>query len=171
MDFLQRRLGSFSAEPFIRASINTHIHYYGGSLIRRATCGNGLVEPGEDCDCITSDPDAECDDHLRYGCCDFTTCKFRRFGTECRKNNGNYCDKTEYCTGKNAECPLDEYLPEESYCPPPEGIDAAFAFSFVDLDLNVNVNVNVNLLNLNLFDFLRIDSNGHFNANSNKQQH
>jgi cysteine-rich repeat protein len=54
-----------------------------------AVCGNGLIEPGEDCDggdCCTVD-------------CTFAT-------GECRPAAGN-CDIAESCTGDSSECPAD----------------------------------------------------------------
>lgn len=87
-------------------------------------CGNGIKEPGEECDCGTEEncianndhcciPNdcklkvhAQCSHFNNPGCCS-ETCYFRKQGTLCRKQNGN-CDVEEYCTGESAICPADK---------------------------------------------------------------
>ncbi|XP_023654271.2 zinc metalloproteinase-disintegrin-like jararhagin [Paramormyrops kingsleyae] len=77
-------------------------------------CGNGYLEPGEECDCGTPQ---DCNN----ACCNATTCRLtkgsqcasggccencqlKRSGSLCRKS-ANDCDLEEYCTGTSAECP------------------------------------------------------------------
>ncbi|MCJ8730453.1 hypothetical protein PDJAM_G00184900, partial [Pangasius djambal] len=81
-------------------------------------CGNSIVEKGEECDCGTLQ---ECENT----CCNATTCrltegsqcahgeccdqcKLKQAGSLCRPN-AHDCDLEEYCTGKLAHCPKDDY--------------------------------------------------------------
>ncbi|KAM3859936.1 disintegrin and metalloproteinase domain-containing protein 9 [Diretmus argenteus] len=90
-----------------------------------ASCGNGLLEDEEQCDC---GPPGECNDK----CCDAFTCKFtsgsacaqglccsncqiRVAGTPCRESV-NTCDLAEYCDGKSAFCPSDFYMMDGLPC-------------------------------------------------------
>ena len=87
-----------------------------------AECGNGRVEPGEQCDCARDDPlchrDTCCDmsrcrvagPHVTCTggpCCDAHTCRPRHAGTECRRAR-SACDFAEHCDGSSAACPLEE---------------------------------------------------------------
>lgn len=85
------------------------------------SCGNGIVEEGEDCD-----PGSATD-----SCCDASTCKFASgavcstlnslcctsscqiasSGTVCRAAVDASCDKEEVCSGSSKDCPDDEYEP------------------------------------------------------------
>ncbi|XP_068896560.1 disintegrin and metalloproteinase domain-containing protein unc-71 isoform X5 [Tenebrio molitor] len=86
----------------------------------RRTCGNQIVEDGEDCDCGTIDECPSVDP-----CCDPITCKLtteaqcasgpccdncmlRERGVVCREPS-NECDLPEYCSGDNGECPVDVF--------------------------------------------------------------
>ncbi|KAM3592181.1 uncharacterized protein V6R79_014109 [Siganus canaliculatus] len=81
-------------------------------------CGNGLLDPGEACDCGTTE---ECENP----CCDASTCRLtegaqcahglccqncqlQQAGSVCRKSAGD-CDLPEYCTGASADCPEDSF--------------------------------------------------------------
>ena len=84
-------------------------------------CGDGLIGPGEDCDC------AEDDDSNCAQCCDVKTCKFRTIDAECASgaccdNNCKLkskssicrlslssCDFEEFCDGISPICPEDLY--------------------------------------------------------------
>ncbi|XP_034287517.1 disintegrin and metalloproteinase domain-containing protein 23 isoform X2 [Pantherophis guttatus] len=82
-------------------------------LFDATECGNGYVEPGEDCDCgIQMDCHAECckkcslsnGAHCSDGPCCNETCLFFPRGFECRYAV-NECDITEICTGDSGQCP------------------------------------------------------------------
>ncbi|GAA5975313.1 hypothetical protein JCM5350_006426 [Sporobolomyces pararoseus] len=88
-------------------------------VISEQSCGNGIVEDGEECDPGSVDS----------ACCDAATCKFRSgavcdpvnslcctsmcqiagSGTVCRPSIDSRCDKEEVCDGSNAACPKDEF--------------------------------------------------------------
>lgn len=91
-------------------------------------CGNGIVEPGEECDCGGTEG---CGDNA---CCDPTTCKFKASavcddsnedccrncqlasnGTVCRSSTGS-CDPQETCSGTSATCPADVTAPDGQSC-------------------------------------------------------
>ncbi|XP_059100822.1 disintegrin and metalloproteinase domain-containing protein 26A-like [Peromyscus eremicus] len=89
------------------------------------SCGNSLVEEGEQCDCGSSEscqsdaccteecvfkPDAEC----AFGLC-CKDCKFIPAGTVCREKK-NECDLPEWCHGTSAECPEDVYMEDGTSC-------------------------------------------------------
>ncbi|KYN19797.1 Disintegrin and metalloproteinase domain-containing protein 12 [Trachymyrmex cornetzi] len=83
-------------------------------------CGNGFVEPGEQCDCGLKE---HCDNpccnvttcmlHNNASCatgecCDLKTCRPKTAGTECRTAE-HECDLPEYCTGQSEYCPADVF--------------------------------------------------------------
>ncbi|CEJ84071.1 hypothetical protein VHEMI03371 [[Torrubiella] hemipterigena] len=92
-------------------------------------CGNGIVDPGEDCDCGSEE---QCADNR---CCDPATCRFRPGaacdtsaggccnescqlspqGTVCRESTG-LCDPEETCTGDSGVCPRDRLLRDGDSC-------------------------------------------------------
>nr|XP_044988052.1 disintegrin and metalloproteinase domain-containing protein 1a-like [Jaculus jaculus] len=90
---------------------------------RDARCGNGVVEPPEQCDCGSA-----CDDHP---CCEPTCqlktsarcsdglcchrCDFKRKGVLCRPVQDE-CDLPEYCNGSFRECPADSYKQDGTLC-------------------------------------------------------
>ncbi|XP_034716654.1 disintegrin and metalloproteinase domain-containing protein 8-like [Etheostoma cragini] len=82
------------------------------------SCGNALLDPGEECDCGTVE---ECTNL----CCDASTCRltsgsqcadgqccdncqFRPAGSVCRASAGD-CDLPEYCTGASEDCPEESF--------------------------------------------------------------
>lgn len=91
---------------------------YNGSL-----CGNGIVEPGEECDCgysneckepnccYDADANAQLKCHLKpnakcspsQGPCCNSSCEFAKSGTVCMKNDE--CLNNVTCTGDKAFCP------------------------------------------------------------------
>ncbi|KAG0348450.1 hypothetical protein BG004_005179 [Podila humilis] len=91
-------------------------------------CGNGIREPGEDCDCgspedCASDPccngttckynvGAVCDD-LNDSCCQ--NCQVRAAGAICRQAISE-CDIQETCTGTSSSCPDDVRVPNNTPC-------------------------------------------------------
>lgn len=92
-------------------------------------CGNGIVEPGEECDC---GGEGVCGDNP---CCDAKTCKFKS-GAVCDPDNEDCCDKSckfasssmvcrpstgecdpeERCPGDKAVCPDDEHKKNGDSC-------------------------------------------------------
>uniref|UniRef100_A0A182QQ78 Disintegrin and metalloproteinase domain-containing protein 12 n=1 Tax=Anopheles farauti TaxID=69004 RepID=A0A182QQ78_9DIPT len=96
-------------------------------LLVRAVCGNGLLEPGEQCDCGRRDScDNRCCDartcQLRSNatcatgaCCDLDTCQPKLAGSVCRGARGE-CDLPEYCDGRSELCPRDVFLRDTSPC-------------------------------------------------------
>jgi cysteine-rich repeat protein len=82
---------------------------------RRATCGNGQLDPGESCD-----PG----EVLRPGDCCSIECRFESRGYPCRTGEGDYCDTRGTCLGNGACEPvdpddLDPGVPDP--CRPPPG--------------------------------------------------
>ncbi|XP_021431767.2 disintegrin and metalloproteinase domain-containing protein 8 isoform X1 [Oncorhynchus mykiss] len=81
-------------------------------------CGNGFLDPGEECDCGTVE---EC----KNPCCDPTTCRLTEgsscdHGTCCEncqlkqatslcRAASSDCDLAEYCTGTSEHCPEDTF--------------------------------------------------------------
>uniref|UniRef100_A0A1B0C3F3 Peptidase M12B domain-containing protein n=1 Tax=Glossina palpalis gambiensis TaxID=67801 RepID=A0A1B0C3F3_9MUSC len=90
-------------------------------------CGNGFVEPGEQCDCGLPAycENTCCDPHkcMLHGnascatgeCCDLTTCRPKIASTLCR-NAENECDLPEYCTGESEYCPIDVFKRDTEEC-------------------------------------------------------
>ncbi|KAJ1359268.1 hypothetical protein KIN20_017958 [Parelaphostrongylus tenuis] len=92
-----------------------------------AKCGNGIVEPGEECDCGADQclhaccdgktcrltKEAECADG---DCCDLLTCKPKPRATVCREPVG-ICDLPEFCNGDTPDCPADFFLQNGHVCP------------------------------------------------------
>ena len=70
------------------------------NLVACEICGNGRVDPGEDCD---------------GGDCCTAVCVFVAAGTECRAAVGD-CDVAEACDGASADCPADEMEPSTTEC-------------------------------------------------------
>lgn len=91
-------------------------------------CGNGIVEPGEECDC---GGEAGCKNNPCCGAdCKFTKgsicdpgnedcctkeCKFASSDKVCRPSTGP-CDPQETCSGKNATCPPDQHKQNGDSC-------------------------------------------------------
>lgn len=96
------------------------------TVISLQQCGNGIVEPGEDCDPGSSGS----------SCCNPQTCKFAAGAvcdpasspcctgkcqyapktTVCRPAVDAQCDVAETCTGNNATCPADVTKPDGQGC-------------------------------------------------------
>ncbi|XP_033231611.1 disintegrin and metalloproteinase domain-containing protein 19 isoform X2 [Belonocnema kinseyi] len=91
------------------------------------TCGNRVIDDGEQCDCGTID---EC--HELDPCCDPITCKLtseaecasgpccsdcklRARGVVCREST-NECDLPEACSGETGQCPPDVYKKNGNPC-------------------------------------------------------
>lgn len=90
-------------------------------------CGNGFVEPGEQCDCgLKENCDNPCCNVttcMLHGnascatgeCCDLKTCRPKSAGTECRSAE-HECDLPEYCTGQSEYCPVDVFKMDGESC-------------------------------------------------------
>ncbi|XP_057341759.1 uncharacterized protein LOC130678494 [Microplitis mediator] len=90
-------------------------------------CGNGFVEPGEQCDCgLKENCDNPCCNAttcMLYSnascatgeCCDLKTCKPKNAGVECRDAE-HECDLAEYCTGQSEYCPKDVFKIDGESC-------------------------------------------------------
>ncbi|NXQ20251.1 ADA28 protein, partial [Peucedramus taeniatus] len=88
------------------------------SIIAPASCGNGFLEKGEECDCGTPEECTnECCDpescKLSSGaacahgdCCE--NCQFKQSGSVCRAVKHD-CDLAEMCTGRSPSCPEDRF--------------------------------------------------------------
>ncbi|XP_055617685.1 zinc metalloproteinase-disintegrin-like EoMP06 [Toxorhynchites rutilus septentrionalis] len=95
--------------------------------VSSASCGNGFVEDGEECDCGLEEAcDNICCDskicRLKEGatcatgeCCDLTTCQRKDEGTVCRSARGE-CDLPEFCTGNSEYCPTDVFRRNTEVC-------------------------------------------------------
>ncbi|XP_065088843.1 zinc metalloproteinase-disintegrin-like EoMP06, partial [Ochlerotatus camptorhynchus] len=93
----------------------------------KSTCGNGLLEPGEECDCGLADVcDTKCCDAMTCRltvnstcangeCCDLDSCQVKSAGVKCRAAAGE-CDLAEHCDGQSAVCPRDVYLRDTEPC-------------------------------------------------------
>nr|XP_023011659.1 disintegrin and metalloproteinase domain-containing protein 11 [Leptinotarsa decemlineata] len=96
-------------------------------LTDHRTCGNSIVEDGEECDCGSIE---NC--HKNNPCCDPITCKLTKesqcasgaccedcqlkdMGVICREAT-NECDLPEQCTGVSGECPVDIFKKNGTPC-------------------------------------------------------
>ncbi|EHB02728.1 Disintegrin and metalloproteinase domain-containing protein 9 [Heterocephalus glaber] len=120
-----RNFSSCSAEDFEKLTLNK-----GGNCLLNIpkpdeaysapSCGNKLVDPGEECDCGTP---KECE---LDPCCEGSTCKLKSFaecaygdcckdcqflpgGSLCRGKT-NECDVPEYCNGSSQFCQPDVFI-------------------------------------------------------------
>jgi len=75
-----------------------------------AACGDGVLDPGEQCD-VGADP---------TGTCCTASCTFVAANTECRPAAGD-CDVAEVCTGLAALCPANGFKPP-GVCRPAAGL-------------------------------------------------
>ncbi|EUC50482.1 hypothetical protein COCMIDRAFT_932 [Bipolaris oryzae ATCC 44560] len=98
------------------------------TLLSGPTCGNGIVEGDEECDCggVSGCKDnaccnpqtckfinnAVCDDS-NEDCC--RNCQFASASTVCRGSVGT-CDPEETCTGNSPYCPEDKTKPDGTDC-------------------------------------------------------
>lgn len=88
------------------------------TVVSLQQCGNGIVEPGEECDPGSNTTSACCDastckfvsgavcDPSNGPCCT-STCNYASAEVVCRPAVNTICDFPETCTGNNATCPAD----------------------------------------------------------------
>ncbi|KAL0811467.1 hypothetical protein ABMA28_009867 [Loxostege sticticalis] len=97
-------------------------------LFDSPTCGNGFVEPGEQCDCGLGEHNAACRACCTAACmlrgnatcaegtcCNLQTCRPKSAGTVCRAAERE-CDLPEYCTGHSEFCPADVFKMDSTPC-------------------------------------------------------
>nr|XP_004671020.3 disintegrin and metalloproteinase domain-containing protein 1b-like [Jaculus jaculus] len=90
---------------------------------RDARCGNGVVEPPEQCDCGSACESNQCCDTncqlkgeaqcSNEPCC--SRCQFKKKGQICRHTE-NLCDLLEFCDGISSYCPEDRVMQDGSIC-------------------------------------------------------
>ncbi|XP_066978027.1 disintegrin and metalloproteinase domain-containing protein 33-like [Macrobrachium rosenbergii] len=91
------------------------------------TCGNGVLDDGEQCDCgppnfcdnLCCDPktcqlvaNATC---AHGSCCNIETCHLHQSGRTCREKDGD-CDLPEFCSGISEYCPDDVHVRDGTPC-------------------------------------------------------
>ncbi|XP_075413336.1 disintegrin and metalloproteinase domain-containing protein 5-like [Tenrec ecaudatus] len=104
-------------------SVETPVYKQPGKV-----CGNGKVEPGEECDCGTAK------DCTHKSCCDprtcmlkrkkvcgsgeccTKTCKIKPAGELCRERIDDQCDFPEYCNGSSSFCVEDTFARNGESC-------------------------------------------------------
>ncbi|KAH0623113.1 hypothetical protein JD844_031085 [Phrynosoma platyrhinos] len=116
----------FKGAPCLSNRPNLKLYYKKRNARGRPICGNGILEPGEKCDCgsakeckyskcctstCTFQRGAVCSNEL---CCE--DCKFKARNTICRSAVDNVCDFPEYCNGSSASCPADVYVQNGFKC-------------------------------------------------------
>ncbi|TMA66325.1 MAG: hypothetical protein E6J69_11085, partial [Deltaproteobacteria bacterium] len=89
-------IGSYSANGTVQPSRQ----WAAAIATYKENCGNGVVDPGEQCD---------------GGACCNASCTFVASGTVCR-TSGGACDVPEVCTGSSATCPADAKLAAGTIC-------------------------------------------------------
>ncbi|CAO1613874.1 unnamed protein product [Sympodiomycopsis kandeliae] len=90
------------------------------------SCGNGILEPGEECDAGTNGSSCcstECKlingavcEPSSTACCT-SSCQFAPSTKVCRAaKDSSDCDTVEHCTGSSSDCPADEYKDNGTSC-------------------------------------------------------
>uniref|UniRef100_A0A8C3JS67 ADAM metallopeptidase domain 32 n=1 Tax=Calidris pygmaea TaxID=425635 RepID=A0A8C3JS67_9CHAR len=101
--------------PFIRHTLR-HPSY------RITICGNGVVEPGEQCDCGAAETcalDMCCTPRCKFKPgmqCSLGLCCENCQNSQCRPAADAQCDLAEFCNGSSASCPPDLYVQDGHGC-------------------------------------------------------
>eukprot|EP00835_Amoeboradix_gromovi_P002945 NODE_180_length_15790_cov_0.586706.p3 type:complete len:574 gc:universal NODE_180_length_15790_cov_0.586706:7779-9500(+) len=94
-------------------------------VFSKNTCGNGILEEGEECDCgDLCESDRCCTDECKLtpgsfcsdknqACC--SECQIEPKNKICRKKEG-VCDYSEVCNGLDADCPQDIFVDDGETC-------------------------------------------------------
>nr|XP_020635916.1 disintegrin and metalloproteinase domain-containing protein 32-like [Pogona vitticeps] len=116
----------FKGAPCLSNRPNLKLYLKRKNARDKPVCGNGVLEPGEKCDCgsaeeckkskccttaCTFQRGAVCSNEL---CCE--DCKFKARNTVCRPAADKSCDFSEYCNGSSASCPADVYIQNGFRC-------------------------------------------------------
>lgn len=103
------------------------LHNKPTKLFGSPVCGNGFVEPGEQCDCgleiRCTNPCCNASTCMLHAnascatgeCCDFETCRPKTAGSVCRSADQE-CDLPEFCTGRSEYCPRDVFKMDGETC-------------------------------------------------------
>ncbi|XP_062558131.1 disintegrin and metalloproteinase domain-containing protein 9-like [Armigeres subalbatus] len=114
-------------ETSFRHGLNSCLKNKPPKMFVKSTCGNGLLEAGEECDCgLPHVCDTKCCDAMTCRltvnatcasgeCCDLESCLPKSAGTKCRAEVGE-CDLAEHCDGKSPLCPRDVFLRDTEPC-------------------------------------------------------
>jgi hypothetical protein len=104
-----------SADPLANAlcSVSDETSFYPGGFWAGNPCGNGVVEPGEQCD-LGSGNGAP-------GSCCLGSCTFAAASTVCRASTG-VCDPAETCTGSSSTCPANALAGSGTVCRSSAGV-------------------------------------------------
>jgi cysteine-rich repeat protein len=108
-----------SADPLTNASCSAtdESSTYPGGFWAGAACGNGIIDPGEQCDGGVTNG--------TFGFCCSASCQFATSATTCRHSTGP-CDPAETCSGTSTACPADALAGASTVCRPAAGVcDAA----------------------------------------------
>ncbi|NXN44725.1 ADA32 protein, partial [Rhinoptilus africanus] len=108
--------------PFIQRALRQPSH-------RVTACGNGVVEPGEQCDCGAAEAcalDTCCTPQCNFKpgmqcslglCCEHCRLRsFKRKNSQCRPAADAQCDLAEFCNRSSASCPPDLYVQDGHGC-------------------------------------------------------
>ena len=126
---MAKSIAFISLGSAIGSTLNSTCLYTPGNVtvISLKECGNGILEPGEECDPGAGSSSACCDTttcKLRPGalcdpgnspCCT-STCQYAPNSTVCRPAISSQCDIPESCTGGSPICPADKMVADGTSC-------------------------------------------------------